>query len=254
MKVFIFILTLYLVLNAQDISFKEAPSIEKRMLPMQNNTVLSYYEVLKETRDSIVHIATFQKSKKNMEVENFFNDFFPSETSSINAKENKTTGSGVIIAKDGYIVTSKHLVADVDKIVIKMQNSLKVYEARLIGVDVKMDIAVVKIDTKEKLVPIMLGYSSSTKIGDIVFAIGNPFGKGQSVSQGIISAKYKNYIQTDAAMNPGNSGGALVDSRGALIGINSLILSRNGRNDGLGFSIKIDKIKDVVKKLITQKN
>lgn len=254
MKVFILIFTVYLVLSAEDISFKEAPSLKKRMLPMQNNILLSYHEVLKETRDSIVHITTFQTTKKKIEVEIFLNDFFPSETSSINSIESKTTGSGVIIVKDGYIVTSKHLMADVDKIVVKLQNSSKVYEARLIGVDIKMDIAVVKIDTKEKLVPIMLGDSSSTKTGDIVFAIGNPFGKGQSVSQGIISAKYKNYIQTDAAMNPGNSGGALVDSRGALIGINSLILSSNGINNGLGFSIKIDKVRDIVKKIITKKN
>ena len=235
---------------AKDISFIEAPMIKKHIVPTSENIVLSYNKILKETIHSVVYIAAIKTKKQKPKIEEFLNDFFPSDALPIREKkDNIITGSGVIINQDGHILTSKHLVLETEKIVVKLLNSSQTYTAKIIFTDDKTDLAVIKIETKNSLVPIVIGDSSKTKIGDIVFAIGNPFGRGQSVTQGIVSAKYKNYIQTDAAMNPGNSGGALVDSRGALIGINSVILSKNGKNNGIGFSIKINRVINPIKNI-----
>ncbi|MDX1296122.1 MAG: PDZ domain-containing protein, partial [Sulfurimonadaceae bacterium] len=139
-----------------------------------------------------------------------------------------------------------------------LPGSSKEYEAELIGTDPGTDIAIIRIDADD-LPVITVGSSSNLKVGDVVFAIGNPYGIGQTVTQGIISAqnktgiginKYENYIQTDASINPGNSGGALVDSRGVLIGINTAIITRSGGNHGIGFAIEIDMVKDIATKLI----
>jgi serine protease Do len=167
-------------------------------------------------------------------------------------------GSGVVISKDGYIITNNHVVDSADEIIVTISGDKNEYSAEVIGKDMDSDLAVIKIEAKN-LKPIQFAHSSDLKIGDIIFAIGNPFGIGESVSQGIISAlnknrvginRYENFIQTDASINPGNSGGALVDSRGALIGINTAIISRSGGNDGIGFAIPVDMVKNVVKKLI----
>ena len=135
----------------------------------------------------------------------------------------------------------------------------KEYKAKIIGTDSKTDLAIIKIEEKN-LSAIKFANSNDLMEGDIVFAIGNPFGVGGTITQGIISAlnknniglnQYENFIQTDASINPGNSGGTLVDSRGALIGINSAILSRSGGNNGIGFAIPSDMVKDVAQKLIS---
>jgi serine protease Do len=139
-----------------------------------------------------------------------------------------------------------------------VNGSNKEYKAKVIGKDKDSDLAVIKIEA-ENLEAIILSTIDEVKLGDVVFAIGNPFGVGQTVTQGIISAlnknhvginKYENFIQTDASINPGNSGGALIDSRGALIGINAAILSQTGGNHGIGFTIPIDMVRNVVSKLI----
>jgi serine protease Do len=192
----------------------------------------------------------------------FFRKFFGEEFSN-QFKQNRvqrSLGSGVIVTKDGYIVTNNHVVENADEISVTIGDDPTEYTAKLIGKDSDSDIAVVKIDSSKPLTPIKLGDSNSLLIGDITFAIGNPFGVGNTVTMGIISAlnkdkvginKYENYIQTDASINPGNSGGALVDSRGALIGINTAILSKSGGNDGIGFAIPVDMVKDVVAKLVS---
>jgi serine protease Do len=170
----------------------------------------------------------------------------------------RSLGSGVIVSKDGYIVTNNHVIDNADEIIVTLSGEKIEYPAKVIGKDADSDLAVIKIDAKN-LNPITFAYSSDLRIGDVIFAIGNPFGIGESISQGIISAlnknrvginRYENFIQTDASINPGNSGGALVDSRGALIGLNSAILSRSGGNDGIGFAIPVDMVKSVVTKLI----
>ena len=169
------------------------------------------------------------------------------------------SGSGVILSNDGYIVTNNHVIENADEITVTIGDDTTEYNGKLIGRDADSDMAVIKIETEKTLTPIKIGDSNSLKVGDLIFAIGNPFGIGSTVTQGIISAlnknkvginRYENYIQTDASINPGNSGGALVDSRGALIGINTAIISKSGGNNGIGFAIPIAMVQDVVTKLV----
>ena len=160
-------------------------------------------------------------------------------------------GSGVIISEDGYIVTNNHVIADADKLEVLM-NDNSTYDARIIGTDEASDLALIKIDAKN-LSPITFGDSESVKIGEWVLAVGNPFGFNSTVTAGIISAKARSlgqnaqksglniesFIQTDAALNPGNSGGALVNLKGELIGINSAIYSNTGSYSGFSFAIPV---------------
>ncbi len=173
-------------------------------------------------------------------------------------------GSGVIVDSNGYIITNDHVIANqqrgvADEILVRLSNG-KEYKARVVGRDPKTDIAVLKVDARGLPVA-KITDSEATKVGDVVFAIGNPMGVGLTVTSGIISAKnrnigiygaegYENFIQTDASINPGNSGGALVDVRGRLIGINSAIMSRSGGNVGIGFAIPSRLAVDVSKQLI----
>jgi serine protease DegS len=153
-------------------------------------------------------------------------------------------GSGVIARADGYILTNAHVIAGADEILVAF-NDGSTAPASIVGVDPETDLAVIRVPV-EQLPTIALGSSERARVGDVVLAIGNPFGIGQAVSKGIISAKgrtgisaspYEDFIQTDAAINPGSSGGALIDTRGRLIGVNSLIYSQNGGSQGIGFAI-----------------
>ncbi|MFU8815564.1 MAG: S1C family serine protease [Pseudomonadales bacterium] len=153
-------------------------------------------------------------------------------------------GSGVIVREDGYILTNNHVIQGADEILVAFHDG-RTTAARVVGSDPETDLAVIKVEAAG-LQPIRLGDSAAMRVGDVALAIGNPFGIGQTVSAGIISAKgrsgispspYDDFIQTDAAINPGNSGGALIDAAGNLIGINSLIFSRSGGSDGIGFAI-----------------
>ena len=167
-------------------------------------------------------------------------------------------GSGVIVTKDGYILTNNHVVDDADEVKVTLQDGRE-FTAKVIGRDPKSDIAVVKIDAKD-LPVVPMADSDKVQVGDIVLAIGNPFGVGQTVTTGIVSATgrgnlgiedYEDFIQTDAAINPGNSGGALVDVEGRLIGINTAIYSRTGGNQGIGFAIPSDLARNVMDSLIS---
>ncbi len=152
----------------------------------------------------------------------------------------------MIVTKDGYILTNNHVVDDADEVKVTLQDGRE-FTAKVIGKDPKSDVAVVKIDAND-LPAITFADSDKCEVGDVVLAIGNPFGIGQTVTMGIVSAKdapamdldYQDFIQTDAAINPGNSGGALVDAEGRLIGINTAIYSRSGGNQGIGFAIPTD--------------
>lgn len=166
-------------------------------------------------------------------------------------------GSGVIVNEKGYILTNNHVVKDVDTVVVTLADG-RTSEAKVIGTDADTDLAVLKI-TLDKLPVIPMGSSHKLRAGDIVLAIGNPFGFDKTVTQGIVSATdrtgaeigiLENLIQTDAAINPGNSGGALIDAYGRLIGINTVIFSRSGGYQGIGFAIPIDQATDVMNKLI----
>lgn len=164
-------------------------------------------------------------------------------------------GSGVIISPDGYILTNNHVVGDASEIHVKLSDQRE-FKAKVIGKDEKTDLALIKIDTNEKLPYAQLGNSDATEVGDWVIAIGNPFGFSLTVTSGIVSAKgralggnYDNFIQTDASINPGNSGGPLFDTHGKVIGINTAIYSSTGTNAGIGFAIPIDLAKDIMDQL-----
>ncbi|HEX9113011.1 MAG TPA: DegQ family serine endoprotease, partial [Nitrospirota bacterium] len=177
-------------------------------------------------------------------------------------KEHKeqSLGSGVIVSDDGYIVTNNHVIEKAQEIKVLLLNK-KDYTAKLIGADPKTDIAVIKIDAKD-LPALPWGDSNKLKVGEIVFAIGNPFGLNQTITMGIISAvgranvgiaDYEDFIQTDAAINPGNSGGALINARGELIGINTAILSRTGGYQGIGFAVPSSMARQVIDSLVKYK-
>jgi serine protease Do len=246
------------------VTFKDAPKNFDRVMPSSSsNTVLSYNEAIKDAQKSVVFISTeVVKKRDNQAMMNdpFFKFFFGDELGRIKPQSSigRALGSGVIISSDGYIITNAHVIKDATKIKVNINGSAKEYKAKVIGSDKKTDIAVIKIDANN--LPVMaFADSSSVKVADIVFAIGNPHGLANSVTQGIVSAlnksgiginEYENFIQTDASINPGNSGGALVDSRGALVGINSAIFSKSGGSIGLGFAISSNLAKRISKILI----
>lgn len=259
--VIFFILTLS---GAFAIDFKEAPKIQKRINPQEgNDAVYSFNSSIEQAKKSVVNIST-QKNVSNqfanhpMFNDPFFQQFFGDIYGQIpKERVERSLGSGVIISSDGYIITNNHVIEDASKVLVSLSDSSKEYVAKVVGTDSRSDLAVIKIE--KNLPPISFAQSSNVLIGDVVFAIGNPFGVGETITQGIVSAlnksgiginDYENFIQTDASINPGNSGGALVDSRGALIGINTAILSRTGGNHGVGFAIPSDMVKKIAKELI----
>jgi serine protease DegQ len=181
----------------------------------------------------------------------FFGDKLPPD------EQMASLGSGVIVSSDGYILTNYHVVEAADEIEVGLADGRKA-QARIVGTDPETDLAVIRI--KERNLPVMvLGRADEARVGDVVLAIGNPFGVGQTVTMGIISAlgrnnlhinHFENFIQTDAAINFGNSGGALVDSRGNLLGINSAIYSQTGGSVGIGFAIPVSTAKMVLDSIV----
>ena len=266
MKKILLAASLSMALFAGNINLNINNTNLNRVAPNQNGTVLSYAPVVKKVIPSVVNISTVKtvKFKIPERFKRFFNDpffrrFFPNNPNLPQKRKEYALGSGVIISKNGYIVTNYHVISDATKITVKTHNG-KVYKAKLIGSDPKTDLAVIKIDANN-LQPITFTDSNNIEVGDIALAIGNPFGLRESVTAGIVSAlnrtsiglnDYENFIQTDAAINPGNSGGALVDLKGRLIGINSAILSSSGGNNGIGFAIPSNMVKFVVTSLITK--
>ncbi|MGO8927417.1 MAG: DegQ family serine endoprotease [Limisphaerales bacterium] len=190
----------------------------------------------------------------------FFGDQFGQQTPNrqFSVPRQKGLGSGVIVTKDGYILTNNHVVDNAEEVKVTLQDG-RDFTAKVIGRDPKSDVAVIKIDAKN-LPVVPMADSDKVQVGDIVLAVGNPFGVGQTVTTGIVSATgrgnlgiedYEDFIQTDAAINPGNSGGALVDVEGRLIGINTAIYSRSGGNQGIGFAIPSDLARNVMDSLIS---
>ena len=167
-------------------------------------------------------------------------------------------GSGVVVTEDGYILTNNHVIDGADEVRVAL-NDGREFPAKVVGRDPKTDVAVLKVEA-DGLVPVAISDSDQLEVGDLVLAVGNPFGVGQTVTMGIVSAKgrgvgilgdgYEDFIQTDASINPGNSGGALVDARGRLVGINTAILSRSGGNQGIGFAIPANLARDVMEALV----
>lgn len=184
--------------------------------------------------------------------------FFFGDPQDAEPQSNSSLGSGVIVSPEGYILTNHHVVEAADQIEVALADGRKA-KAHVIGSDPETDLAVIKIELSGKLPAITFGHSERAQVGDMVLAIGNPFGVGQTVTMGIISAlkrdhlglsTFENFIQTDAAINPGNSGGALVDVDGNLIGINSAIYSQNGGSLGIGFAVPVSTAKKTMEQII----
>jgi len=222
----------------------------------------SFADLAAEQKPSVVNISTTQYAKVPALQMPFghmpgspFDDFFRGFLDQMPKQERHALGTGFILSKKGYIVTNNHVVKDADEIVVTLSNGQE-QEAKLIGTDPKLDLALLKIDS-HGLRAVKLGNSDKLRVGDWVVAIGNPFGLEQTVTAGIVSAKgrvigsgpYDDFIQTDAAINPGNSGGPLFNVDGELVGINTAIYSQSGGNNGIGFAIPINLAKSVFKDL-----
>jgi serine protease Do len=266
MKKFILVFLLsFGVIYANSINFLEANNAKTRKYPTNKDYILSYNNVLKSVKNSVVNISIQKNIKNDVRLNPLYNDpffrqFFGDRLPQRIPQERvlRALGSGVIVSEDGYIITNNHVIDDADKITVTIPGDKKEYEAKLIGKDAKADIAVIKID-KKGLNPVRFFDSDKVKVGDMVFAIGNPFGVGETVTHGIVSAlgrdsmgieEYENFIQTDAPINPGNSGGALLNSAGELIGINTAIVTRSGSSAGIGFAIPANMVKRIAKQLI----
>jgi len=232
----------------------------------------SFADIVKEEKPAVVNINTTQMIKHQQKKgfrgptpfpfgeEDQFKDFFDRFFGETPPQEipRQSLGSGFIIDKDGYILTNNHVIERADKIKVTLGNG-KEYDAKVIGIDQKTDIALIKIESKEELPIVRIGDSDMLEVGEWVVAIGNPFGVGQSVTAGIVSAKgrvigagpYDDFIQTDASINPGNSGGPLINTKGEVIGINTAIFTAGGTagNIGIGFAIPINVVKPVLKEL-----
>lgn len=187
-------------------------------------------------------------------LQHFFGNIIPERTQQ---KRETNLGSGVIITESGYVLTNYHIIKEATEIQVVLADGTSV-PVIIIGADPETDLAVLKIEQR-KVPAIPVGDASALRVGDVVLAIGNPFGVGQTVTQGIVSATgrsqlgintYENFIQTDAAINPGNSGGALINAYGELVGINTAIFSRSGGSQGIGFAIPSDLAKDIMQQLI----
>jgi serine protease Do len=180
-------------------------------------------------------------------------------TPEMGSRKSYALGSGVVVDKAGYILTNNHVVDKADRIQVKFTNDSTQYEAKVIGVDVPTDLAVIRVEGKTNLVPARIGNSDAVQVGDWAVAIGSPFGFDETVTAGIISAKerdvdpsmqYQHFLQTDAAINPGNSGGPLLNIRGEVVGINTAIASRSGGYQGIGFALPINTAAAVYNEII----
>ena len=226
----------------------------------------TFVQVAKLAKASVVNISSARKAKTQEFSNPFFDDpffrrFFGEEFGRRFPQprefREQGLGSGVVVSSDGYIVTNNHVVEQADEIKVQLPDKRSM-KAKLIGTDPKTDVSVIKVDATG-LPTLPWGDSSQLQVGELVLAVGNPFGLNQTVTMGIISAvgranmgivDYEDFIQTDAAINPGNSGGALVNLKGELIGINTAIFTRSGGYMGIGFSIPSNMVKSVMNSLI----
>jgi len=217
----------------------------------------TFAPVVKSVLPAVVNISSNRVVRTSaLQQDNPFGDLFPGFRMPDRPLRQHGEGSGVIVSPDGYIVTNNHVVDSATELTVSMSDKREM-QARVIGKDAKTDIALLKVDAKG-LPYARLGNSAGVEVGDIALAIGNPFGLGQTVTMGIVSATgrgglgiedYEDFIQTDASINPGNSGGALVNTKGEVIGINTAILSGSGGNQGVGFAVPVDMVRQVMTQL-----
>ncbi|MCB5188407.1 Do family serine endopeptidase [Methylobacillus caricis] len=223
----------------------------------------SYSVAAKAAMPSVVNIFTSKKAAQSAENpfmdDPLFRHFFGEQQDEQQSQRENSLGSGVIVNSQGLILTNHHVIEAADEIEIALADGRTV-PARVVGTDPETDLALLKVNVRN-LPAITFAQQENISVGDVVLAIGNPFGVGQTVTQGIISAlgrnhlginTFENFIQTDAPINPGNSGGALIDTNGNLVGINSAIYSRSGGSMGIGFAIPVSLVKQVMEQIIRQ--
>lgn len=257
------------------------PDLLENILTKKPNTVLvkqaepglnikvtgSYSQAVKKAMPAVVNIFTSKAAPENPHQKYLddptFRQFFGDQLDDPDGQSQpeSSLGSGVIVSAQGLILTNNHVVASADEIEIALSDGRKM-SAKVVGTDPDTDLALIKIEA-DHLPAITFASSDKLNVGDVVLAIGNPFGVGQTVTQGIISAlgrnhlginTFENFIQTDASINPGNSGGALIDTDGNLVGINSAIYSRSGGSMGIGFAIPATLARQVMDQIVTQGN
>ncbi len=229
----------------------------------------SFAPVVKKVSQSVVNIYSSRVIKEQQFYHPFFNDpmfrrFFGDQFGQDGRRPRQrqqkaqSLGSGVIVSEDGFILTNNHVIEGADEIKVALVDGKTEYTAKVVGTDPQTEVAVLKVEAKG-LPAITITDNEKLEVGDVVLAIGNPFGVGQTVTMGIVSAigrggfgitDYEDFIQTDAAINPGNSGGALVDAEGRLVGINTAILSGSGGNMGVGFAVPVNMAKNVMQRLV----
>jgi serine protease Do len=252
------------ILASGSLSAASAPrfKLDTSPLPSEARPTFSFHSVVERVAPSVVNIYSTKTVRQEPLWSPFFDDpffrrFFNVPDQRPRERREQSLGSGVIVTEDGYILTSHHVVAGAEEIRVALADGKTEYEAKMIGSDPRTDVAVIKVEARN-LPAIVIADSDQLRVGDVVLAIGNPFGVGQTVTMGIVSAKsraglgldYEDFIQTDAAINPGNSGGALVDAAGRLVGINTAIITRTGGNLGIGFAIPANLARYVMERLI----
>ncbi|TWU22426.1 Periplasmic pH-dependent serine endoprotease DegQ precursor [Novipirellula galeiformis] len=252
----------------RDIHAQDQPGapIQGQHLDTAQDLSLSFRNVAESLRPSVVSISTKQtqmirgRQSQRRALPPGFEDFFGYRPQAPQQRESEGMGSGVIVRKDGYVLTNNHVVEGADEIKVQLSDG-RIVQGEMVGTDPQTDLAVIKIDL-DGLQPVLLGSSDDIRVGDWVLAIGSPFGLDQTVTAGIISGKnrvqgivddgngFEDFLQTDAAINPGNSGGPLVNLQGELVGINTAILSRSGASAGIGFAIPVSLAKPVLESII----
>lgn len=236
-----------------------AEKVEPLINTSRTGGVVSYSAAVKVAAPAVVNIFTTQKVKQldhPLLNDPVYREFFGNQIPDQSNQNENSLGSGVIVRPDGYILTNNHVIAQAEQIVVALHDGRRA-EARVVGTDPDTDLAVIKIEMDQ--LPVLPFKLSGNEVGDVVLAIGNPFGVGQTVTQGIISATgrsdlgintYEDFIQTDAAINPGNSGGALIDVAGNLIGVNTAIFSQSGGSLGIGFAIPAKVCQQVLNSIL----
>jgi serine protease Do len=211
-------------------------------------------DMVEQVSPSIVNVECRRSVRTPFYGDPFFRQFF----GDLNPNVENSIGTGFVISADGHIATNQHVIDEADEIMVNFNDGSKL-KASVVGQDYEMDLAILKVETKEKLLPLTLGDSDKLRVGEWVIAIGNPYGLDHTVTAGVVSAKgrpmqieervYKDLIQTDAAINPGNSGGPLLNTKGEVVGINTAV---NAQAQGIGFAISINTARDILDELISK--
>ncbi|WP_104201783.1 Do family serine endopeptidase [Billgrantia saliphila] len=247
--------------EARQSAARPAPELQQAAPLSRSEGPVSYSEAVEKAAPAVVNIYSSRvvaREEHPMMSDPFFRQFFGEDLPS-QQRLLSSLGSGVIVSEDGYVLTNHHVIDGADEIQVALRDGRETL-AEVIGTDPESDLAVLRIELDD-LPVIQIADSEGVAVGDIAMAIGNPFGVGQTVTMGIISATgrshlglsaYEDFIQTDAAINPGNSGGALINAEGALVGINTAIFSRSGGSQGVGFAIPTRLARTILDALVTQ--